>query len=38
VNVSGKSEWWRIIISWEKNVDREIIFWDGGSKNLRKIY
>ena len=38
MKVSGKGERWRIMISWEKNVDREIIFYDGGSKNLRKIY
>jgi hypothetical protein len=29
VEVGGKSECWRVVISWEENVGREVvIFWD----------
>jgi hypothetical protein len=29
VEVGGKSEWWRVVIGWEENVDGEVvIFWD----------
>jgi len=25
VEVGGKSEWWRVLIGWEENVDGEIV-------------
>jgi hypothetical protein len=29
VKVSGKSEWWRVVVGWEENVGGEVvIFWD----------
>ena len=28
MDVGGKSEWWRVGIGWEENVDGEVIFWD----------
>jgi hypothetical protein len=29
VEVGGKSEWWRVVIGWKKNVGEEVvIFWD----------
>ncbi len=38
LEVGGKSEWWRVVISWEENVSGEVvIFWDGGSMSLIKL-
>jgi hypothetical protein len=35
VEVGGKSEWWRVVIGWEENVDgKVVIFWDGGEYHL----
>ena len=29
MEVGGKSEWWRVVIGWEENVDGEVvIFWN----------
>ena len=37
MEVGGKSKWWRVVISWEENVDGEIvIFWDK-SRGLKFI-
>jgi hypothetical protein len=28
VKVSGKSEWSTVMIGWEENIGKEVIFWD----------